>query len=142
MSSTEGDLQVQKLARSGSTLVAALLLLISVGLPLTRQGVGSATSSIDLLRLGASLEDPVIAWASRLVAVAMTGGVPLGLALLLPQRPGVMLWWCSVGLILTVGVVLAGLLRENVGTGGLMILAAGLVPVLIDWLAAKWGRPV
>ena len=142
MSSTEGDLQVQKLARSGSTLVAALLLLISVGLPLTRQGVGSATSSIDLLRLGASMGDPAIAWASRLVAVAIAGGVPLGVALLLPQRPGVMLWWCSVGLILTVGVVLAGLLRENVGTGGLMILAAGLLPVLIDWLAAKWGRPV
>ena len=96
MSGAEGDPQVQKLARAGSTLVAALLLLISVGLPLTRQGVGSATSSIDLLRLGASLEDPVIAWASRLVAVAMTGGVPLGLALLLPQRPGVMLWrWRS-----------------------------------------------
>lgn len=131
----------ETLARSGATLVSALLLLASIGLPLTRQGIGSATSSIDLLRLGASMGDPSIAWASRLVAVAIAGGVPLGVALLLPRRPGVTLWWCSVGLILTVGVVLAVLLRANIGTGGLLILAAGLVPVLSNRVAVKWTDP-
>lgn len=131
--------QLQMLTRSGSTLLSAFLLLFAIGLPLTRQGIGSATSSIDLLRMGASLGDPSVAWASRLVAVAIAGGVPLGIALLLPQRPGASLWWCSVGLILAVGIVLAILLRDNLGTGGLLILAAGLVPIMVNRLTARWA---
>ncbi|MBL0203592.1 MAG: hypothetical protein IPQ14_04520 [Candidatus Microthrix sp.] len=50
-----------------------------------------------------------------------------------------MLWWAAVSLILTIGVLLAALLRDNLGTGGLLILAAGLVPILANRLAAKWN---
>jgi hypothetical protein len=125
--------------RIGSTLCSALLLLLAVGLPLTREGFGSATSTIDLVRLGTNLGKPAVTWASRLVVLALVGGVPLGISLLLPSRPGAMLWWAAVSLILAIGVLLAALLRDNLGTGGLLILAAGLVPILASRLATKWG---
>jgi hypothetical protein len=85
------------------------------------------------------LGKPAVTWGSRLVILALVGGVPLGISLLLPSRSGTMLWWAAVSLILTIGVLLAALLRDNLGTGGLLILAAGLVPILANRLAAKWN---
>ncbi len=126
--------------RIASTLVSALLLLVAIGLPLTRTGLGSATSALDLLRLGTTLGKPAITWASRLVVIAMLGGVPLGIALLLAGRPGNVLWWSAISTILTIGVTLALLLRGNLGTGGLLILAAGAIPLLTDRLLARWSR--
>ena len=111
----------------------------SIGLPLTREGLGSATSTLDLVRLGTNLGKPAVTWGSRLVILALVGGVPLGISLLLPSRSGTMRWWAAVSLILTIGVLLAALLRDNLGTGGLLILAAGLVPILANRLAAKWN---
>lgn len=107
--------------------MAALVLVVSSRLPLSRTGIGSALTSVRVAALAGQVGNGTLKTAGLVLVSILGSGILLGPLCLMRGKIATIAWWVGALFVLLGGIVLVALQRTNSGGAVVGVLTAGVV---------------